>query len=137
MLHSGWLLFDFRGSGIWPEYWPPVEYHREGEGLIRFRLMPPEPAINQFGMLHGAFLAGVAENCMGLFLIDESGTPPPAVTVSLSLDYAAPGKAGMMLEGELELVRDSYRMHFTRLKLLQQGETILHANGILKKVKAA
>lgn len=34
-------------------------------GLIRFRLMLPEAAINQLVMSHGAFLAGGAENLRG------------------------------------------------------------------------
>ena len=136
-MDSGWRLFDFRGSGSWPEYWPPVEYHREGERLIRFRLMPPPRAVNALGTLHGGFLAGVAENSMGLFLYDECGGLPLAVMISLSLDYAAPGKAGVLLEGELELIRDGYRMQFLRMTLLQEGTPIVQANGILKRLKSA
>lgn len=133
----GWRLLDFRGSDQWPEHWPPVEYRREAEKLIRFRLMPAEAAVNQFDTLHGAFLAGLAENSLGLFLVGEGGDAPLVVTVSLSLDYAAPGRAGVMLEGELELIRDSYHLQFLRLMLMQDGSPILHGNGILKKLKSA
>ena len=136
-MDSGWRLLDFRGSGSWPEYWPPVEYRQEEERLIRFRLMPPPRAINPLGTLHGGFLASVAENSMGLFLLDESAGMPSAVMISLSLDYAAPGKAGVMLEGELELTRDGYRMQFLRMTLLQEGAPLVQASGILKKLKSA
>ncbi|MGE4431364.1 MAG: PaaI family thioesterase [Sphingobium sp.] len=134
---QGWRLFDFRGSGTWPDHWPAAEYRRETDRLVRFRQMPPETAVNHFGTLHGAFLAGVAENALGLFLAKEGQGPVPAVTVSLSLDYAAPGKAGMLLEGELELIRDSYHMQFLRLTLSQDGAPVLHGSGILKKLKSA
>lgn len=137
MRMPGWLLFDFRGSGSWPDHWPPVHYRREADRLIRFRLMPPDRAVNQLGTLHGGFLAGIAENNMGLFLAGEDGSPPQAVAVSLSLDYCAPGRPGEVLEGELELVRDTFRMQFVRIMLMQQGEPVLQASGILRKLKAA
>lgn len=133
---AGWRLFDFRGSGGWPDRWPPVEYCRDGEGLVRFRVMPPGPAVNHFGTLHGAFLAGLAENSLGLFLAGEGEGFPSVVTVSLAVDYVAPGRAGVMLDGELELIRDSYHMQFLRLKMSQDGSPVVHGSGVIKKLKA-
>lgn len=129
---SDWRLFDFTGTATWPELWPPVPYRPTSATMIEFRLFPPDIALNRLGGLHGAFLAGLAENCFGLFVYENPKLA--CVTVSLSLDYPAAGQGGIEIQGELELMRETGRMQFLRI-MLRQGEAILlHGTGVLRKL---
>ena len=128
-----WLLWDCRGTGQWPEQWPPVRLRRVDDRHIRFEVMPPAAAGNALGGLHGAFLAGYAEHVLGLFVVPFD-LPLDVVTVSLNFDYPAGGRVDQLLEGESELVRETGRMQFIRLTLFQNNEPVLIGNGVLRKV---
>lgn len=130
---DGWRLWDYSGTGEWPEQWPPVEWRAVDERRVAFRLVPPAHCGNLFGLLHGAFLAGVAEQCIGLFIEPKQGSES-VVTVSLNLDYPAAGRTGVLLEGEAELLRETGRMQFVRVDLRQEDALIVSASGVLRKV---
>lgn len=132
---SDWRRFDFSGTGTWPEVWPPVSYRSTSPTTMEFRLLPPDIALNRLGGLHGAFLAGLAENCLGLFLYETPNIS--CVTVSLSLDYPMAGRSGIEIEGELELVRETGRMQFLRVALRQADVILLHGTAVLRKFNRA
>ncbi|MEM6440390.1 MAG: PaaI family thioesterase, partial [Pseudomonadota bacterium] len=71
---------------------------------------------NSRGFVHGAVIAALADNAMGLTYVlasreagrDLSG----AVTVSLNIDYAATARAGQWLQVEPRLIRAGGAMGF-------------------------
>jgi acyl-coenzyme A thioesterase PaaI-like protein len=128
-----WLTWDYSGTGEWPEKWPPVRLRRISEHHILFEVMPGQGTGNMLGGLHGGFLSSYAENALGIF-VAPFDLPVQAITVSLSFDYPAGGRAGVLLEGEAELVRETGRMQFVRLTLSQEGHPILIGSGVLRKV---
>lgn len=127
-------LWDYSGSGLWPEHWPPVRYRRLSDTRIDFVIVPPANTGNRLGGLHGGFLATYAEHALGLFSQDKGDPSSGVVTVSLNLDYPSGGKVEVLLEGEAELLRETGRMQFIQIRLRQQGELIVMANGVLRKV---
>ncbi len=128
-----WRSFDFSGTGTWPEYWPPVAYKMERPDFARLRVTPPPQAVNFMGGLHGGFLAGLAENCLGLILHGE-GEARAGVTISLAFDYPGGGKADMPITGEVEAMRETGKMQFLRVLLRQGDVVLLHGTGVLRKV---
>ena len=88
---------------------------------------------NMLGGLHGGFLASYAEHTLGIFVVPFD-LPVQTVTVSLGFEYPSGGQVDELLEGEAELVRETRRMQFIRITLLQKGEPILIGNGVLRKV---
>ena len=130
---NDWLLWDCRGTGQWPEQWPPIRLCRLNDHRIRFEVMPPVSAGNMLGGLHGGFLASYAEHALGIFVVPFD-LPIQTVTISLGFEYPAGGRVDQMLEGEAELIRETKRMQFVRLTLSQNGEAILIGSGVVRKV---
>lgn len=130
---ADWISWDHGGTGQWPEQWPPVRLCKLDDTHIRFEITPPAGTGNKLGGLHGGFLATYAEHCLGLF-VEPFDMPISTVTVSINLDYPAGGKVGVLLSGRAELIRETRRMQFVRIELEQEGEVILLASGVLRKV---
>lgn len=134
VLNTGnWMLFDFRGTDTWPELWPPVEWQATSPARIRFRSMPGDRSINQYGMLHGAFLAGYAENCACLFLMERFGQQC-GVTISLGLSYPGSARGDILLEGEADLIRETGKLMFVRISVAQNGETVIYGESVIRKL---
>lgn len=132
---SVWRSLDFSGTGTWPELWPPVAFRLDRAGFAHFRVDPPAMSGNRLGGLHGAFLAGLAENCLGILFYAATGQAG-CVTVSMAIDYPGSGHVGAPIDGEVELMRETGRMQFLRI-VLRQGDTVLlHGTGVLRKVTA-
>ncbi len=128
-----WLLFDVSGSDTWPEQWEPIPYRADGDGRFTFRLQPPPHSGNRLGGIHGAFLAGIAEWCMGLPFYHRSAQAG-IVTISLAFDYPAGGVITLPIEGKIELVRETGRMMFVAVSIRQGDALLLHGHGTLRKL---
>ena len=128
-----WQLFDFRGTGTWPELWPPVEWRAVSSSRILFSSTPCDRSVNRYNMVHGAFLAGYSENCACLFLMDRFGQQC-GITISLALSYPGSARGGLMLEGEADLIRETGKLMFVRLTVLQGGETVIFGDSIIRKL---
>ncbi|MES2271506.1 MAG: PaaI family thioesterase [Pseudomonadota bacterium] len=132
---SVWRSFDFTGTGTWPELWPAVLFRTERPDFAHFRVDPPAKAGNKLGGLHGAFLAGLAENCLGILFYAATGRPD-CVTVSMAIDYPDSGHVGAPIDGEVELMRETGRMQFLRIVLRQGDAVLVHGTGVMRKVTA-
>ena len=130
---GGWALWDQSAYDGWPSHWPPVPFHIDSESRARFTLIPTPDMGNRMGAVHGGFLASFAEAMLGVF-IEPLDRPHSTVTVSLNIDYPAGAQVGVELNGEATLLRETGRMQFVRIDLFQQGQLVLCANGVLRKV---
>lgn len=130
---ADWKVWDYSGTGLWPEKWPPVRFQQLSDKRIYFEMTPPADAANMLGGLHGGFLASYAEHVLGIFVVPFE-LPVNTLTVSLNFDYPAGGVTGLPVEGYAELVRETRRMQFVRLELMQGDQVILTGSGVLRKV---
>ena len=130
---AGWSLFDLRGTGTWPEHWEPVAYRSLRDGCYALRV-PLQPQFgNRLGGVHGAFLAGLGEHCLGV-PYNAAGLGSGNVTVSLAFDYPAGATTALPLDGEVELLRETGRMMFLRLLFRQGDDVVLSGTGTLRKL---
>ncbi|WP_242126431.1 PaaI family thioesterase [Sphingobium sp. Sx8-8] len=125
-----------RDRGTWAENFPPIATRRVDAGTMLLEFDPVAGLRNQYGALHGAFLSGIAEYCMGLAFLREED-PVSIVTVSLNIEFPAPGRMDRLVEGEVVVLRETGRMGFVRMTLVQDGAVILAGQGVARKVKAA
>ncbi|RVT94535.1 PaaI family thioesterase [Sphingomonas crocodyli] len=127
---DGWHIWDMSEAGTWPATWAPIRYRREGAHMA-IRAEAPAHAGNLHGMIHGAFLAGLAEHAAGVFL---RAADVPCVTISIAFDYPAAASLGRTLEGRVELIRETGRMQFLRLLIGQGDDVAIHGTATLRKL---
>ncbi|MFN4091149.1 MAG: PaaI family thioesterase, partial [Alphaproteobacteria bacterium] len=78
--------------------------------IVAVRLGPPH--LNGKGLAHGALLTALADIAMGRSLAAAADPPQRYVTVSLSIDYHAPARAGDWLEARVNHLRAGRRLGF-------------------------
>ena len=130
---ADWERWTFDEPGQWISNWPTIRYRPTDENRVSVMFDPPANACNQWGSLHGAFLASFGELLLGIF-VEPLDLPHSVVTVSLAFEYPAGAQSGKTIEGQIELMRETGRMQFVRIMLSQRGDIILSGSGILRKV---
>jgi acyl-coenzyme A thioesterase PaaI-like protein len=126
-----WQLLDYRGTGTWPEAWPPVAWRFESPTVVQFRVTAGSAHRNNVGTVHGAFLAALAENSMQLPMETRARG---SITISLAYDYPAPATLDQEISGEVRVVRETGRLVFVTIDLFQGAECVLHGTGVLRKL---
>ncbi|MEM1316168.1 MAG: PaaI family thioesterase, partial [Pseudomonadota bacterium] len=118
----------FRRSAV-TDPWEPLWSRRagpDGAGPLQLGVRLSEAHCNSRGFAHGAVIAALADNAMGLSYIlalREGGREVSgAVTVSLNLDYAASGRVGQWLQVEPRLIRAGGGMGFVDALVTADGE---------------
>ncbi len=89
---------------------------------------------NRLGALHGGFLAAFADHAYFAALA-AMGRPDQAraVTVDLVMQYCGSGRIGPDLCAEVELLRETGRMMFMRLRILQEEELVAASSATVRK----
>ncbi|MBM7063036.1 PaaI family thioesterase [Pseudomonas sp. UL073] len=86
--------------------------------------------LNSVRIVHGGFLATVADTAFGLVLKRALGTPVPPITVSLTVDYLAAAREGDWLEAHVEVLKVG-RSFVNASCLLKVGERpVLRASAV-------
>ncbi|AKM09925.1 hypothetical protein [Croceicoccus naphthovorans] len=131
MQDDGWSIYDFRGSGTWPEHWPPVHYRPAGENAYEFKVDTDARHGNLLSGLHGAFLAGLGEHVLAIPLMSRA---MQNVTVSYAIDYPGAGSAGKPIFGNLRVKQETGRMLFLSFEMAQDDRCIAHGSGVVRKL---
>jgi len=99
----------FRRSRV-TDPWEPL-FSRRLDGALQIGVEVSEAHCNSRGLVHGAVIAALADNAMGLTYVaalraaDPEPAPGGAVTLSLSVDYAATAPLGAWLMVAPRLIR--------------------------------
>lgn len=131
------VYFTDPGDGSWIEPKPAAALtgfdrqmqtfpiRKTGPGRVEARFETGETSTNAMGGLHGGYLAAIAEMTLYLPLyVNGSVAHGRAVTIDFTLQYLTGGVIGEPIISEVELLRETGRMGFTR-GLLRQGDTAL------------
>ncbi|MET4701245.1 uncharacterized protein (TIGR00369 family) [Constrictibacter sp. MBR-5] len=92
------------------------------------------PHLNSKGLAHGALLTALADIAMGRSLALASDPPQRCVTVSLSIDYHAPARAGDWLEARVDHLRAGRKLGFASCFLMVGDKVVARANGTFSPV---
>jgi uncharacterized protein (TIGR00369 family) len=114
----------------------PIYAKREGE-RVWYGFRVEEKHLNPRAMVHGGALATFADMQLAALMRSGRLTPKQSPTISLSLDFLAPAKAGDWVEGEIVLVKRTRRLAFSETILTVAGASIARAKGMFAHTEGA
>jgi len=89
--------------------------------------------VNRRGVVHGGMLFTLADHALGNMVWERVGQKPCA-TVSLNVDYIAGVRPGDWLECRGRITRETRALVFIKGELLVDGEVVMTATGVWKKL---
>jgi uncharacterized protein (TIGR00369 family) len=131
--HPGWWTWDVADKSRFHGTIGRLLVRADGPGRGICRMFPEDRHLNLQGMVHGGALLTFLD--MALFAggrlagADVLG----AVTLDLSARFVGRGRAGVPLDAEVELIRETKRLAFFQGKAVQEGETVAAFSGALRK----
>lgn len=129
----------FKTSGF-TDPWEPLYSKTEARKVIMGVRIGPAHC-NSRGFAHGALIAALADNSMGLSAgqsLREDGRSDVAglVTVSLNTDYLGSAQIGSWLEVDTHFVKTGGSLCFTDSLVLADGEPVARSSASFKILKA-
>ncbi len=111
-------------------------YVREGEPA-RFGFLAEARHGNRREAVHGGMLMTLADQVLGLTVMQAVGLDTPVVTVSLHCDFVSAAMPGDWIEGEATVTRMTRSLIFVRGSLVHGDRVVLSAAGVWKKLRRA
>jgi uncharacterized protein (TIGR00369 family) len=131
--HPGWYGWKLRDETRYNGFLGPLLVRREGDHA-RVRMTPEHKHSNLSGAVHGGTTLGFIDVALfgasRVFGLIEAGT---AVTLDLSVQFIGAGKTGVMMEAEVELLRETRRLLFLRGLVTQGEEKVAAFSGTVRK----
>lgn len=88
--------------------WEPL-YSKIEESQVRIGVVLSEPHCNSRGLVHGAFLAAIADNAIGLSigqtLRSKGHSANGLVTSSLAVDYLGKASIGEWIQTDIDVIK--------------------------------
>jgi len=86
--------------------------------------------LNSIGIAHGGFLATVADSAFGIVIKRRGALASPPPTVTLSIDYIGPARAGDWLEAHVEVHRTGRSVANASCMLKAGGRLVARVSGV-------
>jgi uncharacterized protein (TIGR00369 family) len=130
----------FRKSPV-TDPWEPI-HSRRNAASIDLGLVLATAHCNSRGLVHGGVIAALADNAMGLSFGaarkpksgEEQDAPAGAVTVSLTIDYAASARLGQWMQITPRVLKAGRSMGFVDAVVTADGEIIARASATFRLV---
>lgn len=131
--HPGWWSWDVADDNRFNATIGKLLVRGDGPGLATCRMFPEERHSNLGDMVHGgailtfidmAFFAG--GRLAGADVIR-------AVTLDCNVRFLSPGRIGVPLDAQVELLRETKRLAFFQGKVVQESEIVAAFSGALRK----
>jgi uncharacterized protein (TIGR00369 family) len=121
--------------------WQPI-YVQEQDGVVALGIRVGTQHCNARGFLHGGVIAALADNAMGFsymatLLRSDPEASASAVTLSLSLDYAAIARAGAWLHIRPRVLKAGRSIGFVEALILADEKVVARASATFKRIGAA
>jgi uncharacterized protein (TIGR00369 family) len=140
--HPGWWTWDIAPAGPQaPERFNAtigkLLVRADGPGRATCRMFPEERHSNLGNMVHGGAILTFID--MAFFAGGRlaGAEVMRAVTLDCSVRFLSPGRIGVPLDAEVELLRETKRLVFLAGKVVQEGELVASFNGALRKMARA
>ena len=131
--HPGWHSWQLRDDTRYNGFLGPLLVRREGD-IARVRMMPLHKHSNLADAVHGGTTLGFIDVALfgasRVFGLIEAGT---AVTLDLSVQFIGAGKTGVIMEAEVELLRETRRLLFLRGLVTQGDDKVAAFSGTIRK----
>ena len=132
--HPGWWTWELAAEERFNAVIGKLLVRADGPGRAVCRMFPEVRHSNLGDMVHGGALLTFVD--MALFAGGRlaGADVVRAVTLDLSTRFLAPGKIGVPLDAEVELLRETKRLAFFAGRVVQEGELIASFSGALRKL---
>ncbi|MGQ0588707.1 MAG: PaaI family thioesterase [Sphingosinicella sp.] len=132
--HPGWWSWELAAEDRFNAVIGKLLVRADGPGRAVCRMFPEVRHSNLGDMVHGGALLTFVD--MALFAGGRlaGADVVRAVTLDLSTRFLAPGRIGVPLDAEVELLRETKRLAFFAGRVVQEGELIAHFSGALRKM---
>lgn len=107
-------------------------YWSQARGRFAFRVSDRHR--NENGVIHGGMLMTLADQVLGLTVVQALGNKP-AATVSLNCDFVSGALSGDLIEGEARVTRITKSLVFVQGSLHCGDRLLLTASGLWKPLK--
>ena len=131
--HPGWWTWDLPDDKRFHSVIGKLLVREEGPGRAACRMFPEERHSNLGDMVHGGAILTFID--MALFAGGRMAGADVnrAVTLDLSTRFLSPGRIGVPLDAEVELLRETGRLIFLDGRVTQEGELVASFTGALRK----
>ena len=131
--HPGWWSWTVKVDDRFNRVLGRLLVRENGPGRGLCRMFPDESHTNLGGMLHGGAILTFID--MALFAGGRvaGAEVNHAVTLDLSTRFLSPGRPGIALDAEVELLRETGRLVFLDGRVTQEGELVASFTGALRK----
>lgn len=115
--------------------WEPL-YSRVDDGQVSIGTILRDVHCNSRGFAHGAFLAAIADNAMGLschvILKTLERDTKGLVTVNMSTDYVGSAQLGAWLQTDSTVLKTGGSLCFTNCTILSNDQIVVRANATFR-----
>ncbi|HKY82419.1 MAG TPA: PaaI family thioesterase [Sphingobium sp.] len=131
---TGWLSWTDTGPGTFLDAIGTSYSRSDAPGRATVMIATRPSHANRLGVLHGGFLASFADHAYFAGLVAMGRTEQvAAVTIDLGMQYCGSGRIGLDLRADVELLRETGRLMFLRLTILQEGELVAASTATVRK----
>lgn len=111
--------------------WEPL-FSKVEDRQVRIGVVLDEAHCNSRGLVHGAFLAALADNAMGLsighILTSKGFKPQGLVTSGLSIDYLGKARIGSWIQTEIDVIKTGKTLNVANCLIVDDNGAIARAN---------
>jgi uncharacterized protein (TIGR00369 family) len=131
--HPGWWSWDIADDTRFHATIGKLLVRAGGAGRATCRMFPEERHANLGNMVHGGAILTFVD--MALFAAGRltGADVMRAVTLDCHVNFLSPGRIGVPLDAELELLRETKRLAIMQGKVVQDGELVAAFSGTLRK----
>jgi uncharacterized protein (TIGR00369 family) len=132
--HPGWWSWDLeQASDRFNATIGKLLVRADGPGRATCRMFPEARHSNLGDMVHGGAILTFID--MAFFAGGKlaGAEVMRAVTLDCTVRFLSPGRIGVPLDAEVELLRETRRLAFFTGKVVQEGELVAHFTGALRK----
>ncbi|HEV2748691.1 MAG TPA: PaaI family thioesterase [Allosphingosinicella sp.] len=131
--HPGWWSWEVADSDRFNGAVGKLLVRADGPGWATCRMFPERRHSNLGDMVHGGAILTFID--MALFAGGRLAGADVirAVTLDCSVRFLSPGRIGVPLDAEVELLRETKRLAFFAGRIVQEGERVAHFTGALRK----
>ena len=131
--HPGWWSWELEDDSRFNAAIGKLLVRPEGEGRARCRMFPGRSHSNLGNVAHGGAILTFIDMAFFAGGSLAGATVMRAVTLDCSVRFLSPGKIGIPLDAEVELLRETKRLAFLAGKVVQEGELVASFSGALRK----
>ena len=131
--HPGWWTWEISAEDKFNSVIGKLLVRPDEPGRATCRMFPEPQHANLGNMIHGGAILTFID--MALFAGGRlaGADVVRAVTLDLNTRFLSPGRIGVPLDAEVELLRETKRLAFFAGKVMQEGELVAAFSGALRK----